>query len=72
MNEALSRTTYYSDFARKDAEKEKEYSKKDARMKHGKNWKQFTKDVESAKERLKPGEVKRWDKEKKQWVSNKG
>ena len=72
MNEALSRTTYYSDFAKKDTEREKEYSKKDARMKYGKNWKQFTKDVESAKERLKPGEVKRWDKEKKQWVSNKG
>ena len=37
----------------------------------GKNWKQFKKDVESAKDRLRPGEVRRYDKEKGKWVSNK-
>ena len=37
----------------------------------GKNWKQFKKDVESAKGRLRPGEVRRYDKEKGKWVSNK-
>lgn len=72
LKEALSRSTYHSDFAKKDAENEKEYRRRDARMKHGKNWKQFTQDIESAKNRLRPGEVKRWDKEKQQWVSNKG
>ena len=37
----------------------------------GKNWKQFKKDVESAKGRLRPGEVRKYDKEKGKWVSNK-
>jgi hypothetical protein len=71
MNEALSRTTYYSDFAKKDEKKEKENKEKDARMKHGKRWKEFSRDVESAKERLRPGEVKRYDKKLGKWVSNK-
>ena len=50
---------------------EKKNKEQDARMKYGKNFKQFTKDVESAKDRLRPGEVKRYDKEKGKWVSNK-
>jgi hypothetical protein len=70
LKEALSRLTYHSDFAKKDSEKEEEHRQRDARMKHGKNWEQFTKDVESAKERLRPGEVKRWDKKEKRWISN--
>jgi hypothetical protein len=41
------------------------------RMKHGKNWKEFVSQSKEAKERLRPGEVKKWDKEKKKWVSNK-
>ncbi len=41
------------------------------RMKHGKNWKEFVSQSKDAKERLRPGEVKKWDKEKKKWVSNK-
>ena len=57
----------------KDAAKEKEMSNKNLRMKHGKNWKEFTKDVISAKERqknrLRPGEVKKLVDGK--WVSNK-
>ena len=51
---------------RYDKEK-KEFSKKDKRMKFGK----FYDKAKEAKERLRPGEVKRWDKEKKKWVSNK-
>ena len=70
LKEALSRSTYHSDFAKKDLEKEEDYRQRDARMKHGKNWKQFTQDVESAKDRLRPGEVKRWDKKEKRWISN--
>ena len=36
-------------------------------MKFGK----FYDKAKEAKDRLRPGEVKRWDKEKKKWVSNK-
>ena len=50
---------------------EKRHKEQDARMKYGKNFKNFVKDVESAKNRLRPGEVKKWDKEKKRYVSNK-
>ena len=44
---------------------------KTMRMKHGKNWKEFVSQAKDAKEKLRPGEVKKWDKEKKKWVSNK-
>jgi|TARA_B100001059_G_C17829559_1_gene583673 hypothetical protein len=44
---------------------------KTMRMKHGKNWKEFVSQSKDAKEKLRPGEVKKWDKEKKKWVSNK-
>jgi len=37
----------------------------------GKDWKQFKKDIESAKDRLRPGEVRKYDKEKGKWISNK-
>ena len=52
-------------------EREKQNKERDARMKHGKNWKEFTRDVESAKKRLRPGEVKKWDPVQKKYVSNK-
>ena len=55
---------------RYDDEKKVNY-KKDMRMKHGKNWKEFSRQAKAAKDRLRPGEVKKWDKEKKKWVSNK-
>jgi len=62
---------YGSKEQRKDDEQEKRNKERDLRMKHGKKkWKQFTADVEAAKNRLRPGEVKRWDPEKKQYVSN--
>ena len=56
-------------YDRYDAEK-KRFAKSDQKMKHGKNFKQFVKDAESAKGRLRRGEVKRWDKEKGTYVSN--
>jgi len=58
-------------YAKGVAEKEKQNKERDARMKHGKNWKEFTRDVESAKKRLRPGEVKKWDPVQKKYVSNK-
>ena len=58
-------------YAKGVAKREKEYKERDARMKHGKNWKEFTRDVESAKKRLRPGEVKKWDPVQKKYVSNK-
>ena len=57
-------------YDRYDSEK-KRFAKSDQRMKHGKNFKQFVKDIESAKGRLRKGEVKRYDKEKGRYVSNR-
>ncbi len=55
------------------AREEKANTERDLRMKHGKKWKEFTKDAISAKERqknrLRPGEVKKLVDGK--WVSNK-
>ena len=57
-------------YDRYDAEK-KRFAKSDARMKHGKKWKQFTKDAEAAKNRLRKNEVKKFNKETGKWESNK-
>ena len=43
-----------------------EHKAQDDRMRYGKKGKAYTE-----KNTLRPGEVKRWDKVKKQWVSNK-
>ena len=48
-------------------DEKKKHKEQDNRMKFGK----FYDKVKKAKDRLRPGEVKKWDKEKKQWVSNK-
>jgi hypothetical protein len=56
---------------RRDAEQERRNKEQDMRMKHGKNWKQFTSDADKASDRLRPGEVKRFDKTLNKWVSNK-
>jgi len=57
----------------KDAAREKVNTDKNLRMKHGKKWKEFTKDAVAAKNReknrLRPGEVKKLVDGK--WVSNK-
>lgn len=44
---------------------------KDLRMKYGKKWSKFKTDVIDAKDRLRPGEVKKYDKNLNKWVSNK-
>ena len=53
-------------YDRYDTEKKK-FSKTDRRMKFGK----FYGKAKEAKDRLRPGEVKKWDPEKKRYVSNK-
>ena len=59
-----------SRYDRYDAEK-KRFDKDDKKMKNGKRWKEFTRDIESAKKRLKPGEVKKFNKETGKYESNK-
>ena len=57
-------------YDRYDKEK-KRFDKDDNKMKHGKRWKEFTRDIESAKKRLRPGEVKKFNKETGKYESNK-
>ena len=52
---------------KKYADEKKKHKEQDKRMKFGK----FTKRAEEARDRLRPGEVKRYDKAKGKWVSNK-
>ena len=49
------------------ADEKKKHKEQDKRMKFGK----FSKRAEEARDRLRPGEVKRYDKAKGKWVSNK-
>ena len=52
---------------KKYADEKKKHKEQDRRMKFGK----FSKRAEDARARLRPGEVKRYDKAKGKWVSNK-
>ena len=52
---------------KKYADEKKKHKERDKRMKFGK----FYKRAEDARDRLRPGEVKRYDKAKGKWVSNK-
>ena len=52
---------------KKYADEKKKHKEQDKRMKFGK----FYKRAEDSRERLRPGEVKRYDKAKGKWVSNK-
>jgi hypothetical protein len=52
---------------KKFADEKKKNKEQDNRMKFGK----FSKRAEEARDRLRPGEVKRYDKSKGKWVSNK-
>ena len=52
---------------KKYADEKKKHKEQDRRMKFGK----FSKRAEDARDRLRPGEVKRYDKAKGKWVSNK-
>ena len=64
--------SYYSSKEReRDDESAQKQKEQKLRMKHGKNWKQFIQDVESAKNKLKPGEVRKWDPEQNKYVSNR-
>ena len=49
------------------ADEKKKHKEQDRRMKFGK----FSKRAEEARDRLRPGEVKHYDKAKGKWVSNK-
>ena len=59
----------YADFKqmKRFADEKKKHKEQDRRMKFGK----FSKRAEEARDRLRPGEVKRYDKAKGKWVSNK-
>ena len=52
---------------KKYSDEKKKHKEQDNRMKFGK----FYKRAEDARDRLRPGEVKRYDKAKGKWVSNK-
>lgn len=74
MNEGYTRSDVneridYADSKqmKKYADEKKKHKEQDKRMKFGK----FTKRAEEARDRLRPGEVKRYDKVKGKWVSNK-
>ena len=56
--------------AQKEAEKELKREGKNIR-KNPVSWKELQSRIENAKDRLKKGEFKVWDKEKGRWVSNK-
>ena len=56
-----------SDYAKYEKQ-DKEFKKRDAIMKYGKNFKDFMSNKEPS---LRPGEVKRYDKRLKKYVSNK-
>ena len=55
----------------RDDEEKKKFAKADQKMKYGKRWKEFAKDAESAKNRLRPGEVRKFNKETGKYESNK-
>ena len=66
----VNETAYYksdSKYQKKISDENKRNKEKDKRMKFGK----FYAKAKEAKELLRPGEVKKWDKEKGRYVSNK-
>ena len=58
-------------YAKKITQQDRDHKERDARMKYGKSFKKFTSDAASARDRLRPGEVKRYDKKLGKYVSNK-
>jgi len=67
-------TTYYrSDpkYQKSMKDQEAKHKERDARMKHGKRYKEFMNDAGKAKTRLRPGEVKKYNKTTGKWESNK-
>jgi len=72
VNEIYSNTDIArSEKIKKYDDDKKKFVKSDARMKHGKKWKDFTRDVDAAKNRLRKGEVKKFNKQTGKWESNK-
>ena len=72
MNEKYGDTFDTPKYKKKVADSERENTNRDLRMKHGKKWRDFTKDALAAKQKdkgLKRGEVKKLVDGK--WVSNK-
>ena len=72
MNEKYGDTFDTPKYKKKSADSERENTNRDLRMKHGKKWRDFTKDALAAKQKdkgLKRGEVKKLVNGK--WVSNK-
>ena len=72
MTEKYGDTFDTPKYKKKSADSEKENTNRDLRMKHGKKWRDFTKDALAAKQKdkgLKRGEVKKLVDGK--WVSNK-
>ncbi len=73
INEKYGDTFDTPKYKERRAREEKANTDKNLRMKHGKKWRDFTKDALAAKDkernRLKPGEVKKLVDGK--WVSNK-
>ena len=66
----VDETTYYrsdSKYQKKLSDDDKRHKEQDKRMKFGK----FYAKAKEARDRLRPGEVKKWDKEKGRYVSNK-
>ena len=58
-------------YGRKMVDQEKKHKERDARMKYGKSYKKFTSDAKTATDRLRPGEVKKYNKTTGKWESNK-
>ena len=68
---SIDETAYYrsdSKYQKKLSDEDKHHKERDKRMKFGK----FYAKAKEARDRLRPGEVKKWDPEKKRYVSNKG
>ena len=66
----IDETAYYrsdSKYQKKLSDEDKHHKERDKRMKFGK----FYAKAKEARDRLRPGEVKKWDPEKKRYVSNK-
>ena len=67
---SIDETAYYrsdSKYQKKLSDEDKHHKERDKRMKFGK----FYAKAKEARDRLRPGEVKKWDPEKKRYVSNK-
>ena len=63
--EQKMREDYDTKYEKRIEDETRKHKEQDKRMKYGKNFQDFQRDT------LRPGEVKRYDKDKKKWASNK-